>query len=66
MAKVRCPCHKSISSLIPLGVCWELWINGNRGWHDNKSRLASQTILNVKANIRALLFNHQLLKKKEL
>lgn len=30
MSKVRSPCHKTILSLIPCCVCWELWLNRNK------------------------------------
>ncbi|KAM7531551.1 hypothetical protein LguiB_034961 [Lonicera macranthoides] len=61
---MRSPCYKAILSLIINAICWELWLNKNKGKFDGVFKGADQIIYYVKANLQAIFVGHHLLQKR--
>lgn len=64
IARIHSPCHKFVLSLIPLGVCWELWCLRNFGRFDGRSMDVKGTIKSLEAKITICLNGWNLLSKR--
>lgn len=51
LAPSRSPCHRAMLSLIPTCICWELWVQRNKGRFENQRQSATHVVSNIAANM---------------
>ncbi|KAM7461730.1 hypothetical protein LguiA_029851 [Lonicera macranthoides] len=64
LSKVRSPCFKVILSFIPMSICWELWRARNQSRFEGGQFSATNIILNVRTNFKAVFSSANIIARR--